>query len=119
MIKGVVYHTVNTAPRDANVIIRRSFGTVTPATIQHIFAFAGRVALVVRRYLPLDPTQIHRDPYRQYNFHVAGALYSRNMSSAEIVPLDDVLAHFAKTDYIDEVMGELYHILPLAKVRYL
>lgn len=117
MAKGVVYHTVKTAPRDANIIIRRPSGAAAPCIIQHIFAFAGRVALAVCRYLPLEQAQIQRDPYRQYDFQVAGALYSRNLSDVEIVSSDNILAHFAKTEYLDEIAGELYHILPLAKVR--
>lgn len=117
MARGVVYHTVSTAPRDANILIRRLSGTVAPATIQYIFTFTGRVALAVCRYLPLHQAHIQYDPYRRYDFQVAGALYSRNLSDMEIVSSNDIVAHFARTDYLDESMGDLYHILPLVKVR--
>ena len=76
----------------------------------------GRVAIAIRRYLPLNQFHIQYDYYRQFELQFAGILYYLRQSDVEVVPVDSLLFHFAKTPFVDPIIGEYIHILPLAKV---
>jgi hypothetical protein len=115
-IKGVVYHTAKQVPRDANVMIRNGGDNPAPAQVQDIFIYEGRVAAAVRRHLPFSQIHAERDPYRQFASQFAGILYYAHLGDKEIIPADDLLFHFAKTPFVDSIIGECIHVLPLAKV---
>ena len=115
-IKGVVDHTTKKVPRDANVMIRNGGDNPAPAQVQDIFIYEGHVAAAVRRHLPFSQIHAKRDPYRQFALQFAGILYYAHLSNIEIIPADDLLFHFAKTPFVDSIIGKCIHVIPLAKV---
>jgi hypothetical protein len=72
--------------------------------------------MAVRRYLPLSQLHAQYDYYRQFELQFAGILYYARQSDVEVVSVDRLLFHFAKTPFVDRVIGEHMHVLPLAKV---
>jgi hypothetical protein len=87
-----------------------------PAQILNIFVRSGQVAMAVRRYLPLSQLHAQYDYYRQFELQFAGILYYARQSDVEVVSVDRLLFHFAKTPFVDRTIGEHIHVLPLAKV---
>lgn len=113
---GVVFHAARQVPKDSNVIINIDKSSVAPAQIQSIYAHGTHIAVAIQRYLPLSDAHLARDYYRPFGFQVAGALYYRRLGDTEIVSAENIISHFAKTPFVDPVIGDHIHVLPLAKV---
>jgi len=116
-MKGVVFHTAKHLPKDANVIVSsKDKSSVAPAKIHSIYVHGAHVAVTIQRYSPLSEAHRTRDYYRSFGFQIAGGLYYGLLGDIEIVSAEDVIVHFAKTPFVDPVIGEHIHVLPLAKV---
>lgn len=124
-IRGVIYATTKSLPRDSNVIFRKpSDPTMRPGKVTVIFSSShpgtGRSTvkanfLVIEEYLPVANAASQRT-YQQFGF--AGGFLCQNTPSdvVHLVEVGDVVCHFAKT-FVGHRDGDEFHALPLNKVR--
>ena len=122
-IRGVIYATAKSLPRDSNVIFRKPgdpklrvgkittiFSSSHPGT--NCLAVAKANFTVVEEF-PLVVDAASQRTYQQFGF--AGGFLCQNTPSdaVHLVEVGDVVCHFAKTS----MGGNIFHVLPLNKVR--
>lgn len=123
-IRGVIYASVKSLPRDSNIIFRRSGDLkLRVGRIHTIFSSSHlgtnhletRVTcLVVEEWLPITDAA-SQQTYQQFGF--AGGFLCRNRLAEKVfvVEVDDVVCHFAKT-FLGQRDSDVFHVLPLNKV---
>lgn len=105
---------------DSNVIYNHASGR-TAGKIKSIFAhkrrridgcFVTQIFAHVARHRNLEAQLESLDPYR--SFPTGGRLYSKDFAEEQIIPLDDIVCHFAATEIsIDGISQDCIHVLPL------
>lgn len=125
-IHGVSYATCSSrAFRNSTVMFRlHDVSPHTPelhkagvidAIFQHTHGRVKSFYLIVREYLPMDPTGGCVDPFRQYGF-AGGFLCNRQPTTQHLLELNQVTSHFALTKMRQEGYQHLIHILPVDRV---
>lgn len=124
-IRGVVYASAESLPRDSNVIFRKPGDpTLRIGKIVIIFSSSHREAnyrerkftyLVVEEWVPVaDPAA--QQTYQQFGFAGGFLCQNRVAEMVSVIEGEGVVCHFAKT-FLGEWGGEIFHALPLNKVR--
>ena len=123
-IRGVVYASIKSLPRDSNVIFQKPRDpTLQAGKINTIFSSSHLQAnyeeakvtcLVVEEWLPVTDAVLQQT-YQQFGF--AGGFLCQNKAAETVVVLDvdDIVCHFAKT-FLGQHDGDVFHVLPLNKV---
>ncbi|KAF9786638.1 hypothetical protein BJ322DRAFT_1003379, partial [Thelephora terrestris] len=120
-IRGVIYASAESLPRDSNIIFRKPGDpTLRVGKIKTIFSSTNHEAaeiayLVMEEWLPvMDPTA--QRTYQQFGFAGGFLCQNRTTETASVIENCDVVCHFAKT-FLGQRNGETFHALPLDKVR--
>jgi hypothetical protein len=124
-IRGVVYASAESLPRDSNVIFRKPGDpTLRIGKINMIFCSSHCGAnyqetkvtcLVVEEWLPvMDPAA--QKSYQQFGFAGGFLCQNRAVETVTVIEDGDVVCHFAKT-FLGQKNSERFHALPLNKVR--
>ena len=119
-IHGVSYATCSShAFRDSNIMFRLhdvSLHTqelhkagVIDAIFQHTHGGLKSFYLIVREYLPMDPTSGCMDPFWQYGF-AGGYLCNRQPTTLHVLELNQVTSHFTLTEMQQEGYQHLIHV---------
>ena len=88
---------------------------VIDAIFQHTHDGVKSFYLIVREYLPLDPTSGCVDAFWQYGF-AGGYLCNRQPTTQHDLELNQVTSHFALTIMQQEGYQHLIHVLPVDHV---
>jgi hypothetical protein len=79
--------------------------------------------LVVQCFTPLEPTDANHDYYQQFGFAVAGTLFYGCCRDPEVIHVDNLATHFAKTTFMPVIPVNFHesavHALPLYKASSL
>lgn len=124
-IRGVVYASAQSLPRDSNVIFRKP-GDPTPRAgkINTIFSSSHLrtdyeeikvTCLVVEEWLPVTDAA-SQQTYQQFGFAGGFLCLNRVAEAVSILDVDGVICHFAKT-FLEQHGDDVFHVLPLNKVR--
>ena len=124
-IRGVIYATAKSLPRDSNIIFRKHGDSIMRVgKITTIFSSSHpgtdrltvktNFAMIEERLPVMDDTS--QRTYQQFGF--AGGFLCRSTPSGptHLVEVGDVICHFAKT-FLGHWGGDEFHALPLNKVR--
>jgi len=122
-IRGVVYASAKSLPRDSNVIFRKP-GDPTPRAgkINTIFSSSHLrtdyeeikvTCLVVEEWLPVTDAA-SQQTYQQFGFAGGFLCLNRAAEAVSILDVDGVVCHFAKT-FLGQ-HDDVFHVLPLNKV---
>lgn len=124
-IRGVVYASAESLPRDSNIIFRKPGDpTLRIGEIKIIFCLSRRKAnyqetkvtcLVVEEWIPVTDDVVQKT-YQQFGFAGGFLCQSRVAETVSVIEDDDVVCHFAKT-FLGQWNSEMFHALPLNKVR--
>lgn len=125
-IRGVIYASEKTLPRDSNVIFRRVGGSshragriVSMFSLSYTAPDAGgpvstSTLLVVREWEVIEDEDAQQR-YRQFGF-AGGYLCWNRTADVHLVEVDNIVSHHAKT-FLGQQESESFHVLPLNKVR--
>lgn len=123
-IRGVIYASARVLPRDSDIVFRREGGSgLRVGSIQLIFRLshptpAGPVEtatfLLVEQYTPVTD-QIIQSKYTRFGFAGGFLCHNQKLSESHVIGSANVICHFAKTT-LQQVDGDLIHVLPLNKV---
>ncbi|KAF9789464.1 hypothetical protein BJ322DRAFT_1001137, partial [Thelephora terrestris] len=121
-IRGVVFATTKSFPRDSNVLFLSQGGSSRPrvGNIESIFQFklqdreSTMTYLLVQQHSPLA-NEIMQRVYTQFGFAGGFLCHIGKPIGSHLIEPADIICHFAKTPLpnCDGVM----HVLPLNKVR--
>ncbi|KAF9783890.1 hypothetical protein BJ322DRAFT_1007685, partial [Thelephora terrestris] len=126
-VRGVIYATDKSLPRDSNVIFRREGGTTLRAgKITSIFRASYALpngSATNATYAHLDQYDLAVDQelqktYTQFGFAGGFICYSARSSKSFVVSTDCIISHFAKTT-LKPPNQAFIHVLPLNKVNSL
>lgn len=121
-VAGIAVGRVIFSPKlhDSSVIFTDDEGSIHAGTILQIISYPHRspnqdsVKSVYFRIRPMEPINPQFDLYRKLN---CGWLCNRNILGNIIIPMANVLSHFARTEF--RITGQLVtHVLPLVKVAF-
>lgn len=123
-IRGVVYASVRSLPRDSNIIFRKPGDPkLRVGRIHTIFSspYVGTnhletkvTCLVVEEWLPVADVN-SQQTYQQFGFAGGFLCQNRVAEVASVVEVDNVVCHFART-FLGQRDGDIFHVLPLNKV---
>lgn len=123
-IRGVLYQTDGSSPRDSNIIVGDQIqGTWSAGKIQQIVTHTldgndikntTTTFLVVRAFKPLTADDLLYDGFRQYPYAGGRLFYAEMQERLDIATPDDVLCHFALTHrQVEGITQDCIHVLPL------
>lgn len=123
-IRGVVYASTKSLPRDSNVIFRKpGDSTLRAGKIDVIFSspYPGAdyeekkvTCLVIQEWLPVKEVASQKT-YREFGFAGGFLCHNNFVGAVSILGVDNVVCHFAKT-FLEKRDGDIFHVLPLNKV---
>ena len=123
-IRGVVYASARSLPRDSNIIFRKPGDPkLRVGRIHTIFTSSHLgtdrlekkvTCLVVEEWVPVTDTT-SQQTYQQFGFAGGFLCQNRFLEVVSVVEVGDVVCHFAKT-FLGQRNGDVFHVLPLNKV---
>lgn len=120
-IQGVVFASVESLPRDSNVLFRGNGGSHSRVgSIQYIFHFklqdreSKMTYLLVRQHSPFTDETLQR-VYTQFGFAGGFLCHIDKWTGFRLIEPADVVCHFAKTPLRNR--DGIMHVLPLNKVN--
>ncbi|KAI0042377.1 hypothetical protein FA95DRAFT_1500162 [Auriscalpium vulgare] len=128
-MRGVLFHTFSSAPRDSFVAIGTSgMDDWRPARIASIIQHTQvlsrvpettTVFFLVQTFKPLSEEDAAHDPYRRFPIAGGRLYYDRMEETSLLVPVKDVICHIAMTPMRWEGIEEsCIHALPIDRVRH-
>lgn len=123
---GAIFSPASFSVRDSHAVIGKgSSGDWYAGKIKQIFTYpfdlsgSQEAYVVMQKFKELSVQEAIQDPYRRYPM-VGGRLYHSGLEEQiEVVPVQDIIAHFAYTPHGGQEFGfPCFHALPLNKVSY-
>ena len=123
-IRGVIYASSKSLPRDSHVIFRKPGDpTLRAGKIDAIFSTPHPGAnceetkitcLVIQEWLPVMEAALQK-PYQEFGFAGGFLCHNNFVGAVSILDVNGVVCHFAKT-FFGKRDSDIFHVLPLNKV---